>query len=358
MRRFMTISVTLLVAIFIATAGTAQVRGRGRLQGTVTDKITGTPVVGATVTVAIASGNTEPIISKTDAKGRWSALGLITGQWNVDITAPGYQTSRGSANVSEVQQLPMIQTKLAPEEKQEPVAATVATTPIVPKEAADAIDEGQALLKVKEGDVVTNSQSTGPSASTAVPHTITADEVRQNAKKAIANFEKALPMVPTDKPEGKTIHDQLLQVMAQAYYRAGDLKNAIAMLQQYTTDQPADLPPQVLLANLYLENGQLDEGRRLLEKFPAGAITDPTAYVNVGILFLNKKNPTDAVTYFTRAISMNPKAADAYYYRGLAETHLKKTAEARADFVQVIMLAPDSPEAKDAKAMLDGLPKK
>ena len=30
-------------------------------------------------------------------------------------------------------------------------------------------------------------------------------------------------MVPVDKPETKSIHDQLMQVMAQAYYRAGDL---------------------------------------------------------------------------------------------------------------------------------------
>ncbi len=114
----------------------------------------------------------------------------------------------------------------------------------------------------------------------------------------------------------------------------------------------------MLLANLYLENGQLDEGRQMIEKLPAGAITDSTAYVNVGILFLNKKNPADAITYFTKAISMNPKASDAYYYRGLAEAQSKKTAEARADFEQVITLAPDSPEAKDAKLMLDGLPKK
>jgi Flp pilus assembly protein TadD len=351
MRRFMTISVTLLVAMFIATAATAQVRGRGRLQGMVTDKNTGAPVVGATVTVAIAAGNTEPIISKTDARGHWSALGLVSGQWNIDITAPGYQTTRGSASVSEMQQQPMIQTKLAAEEKQEaPAAAAIAPSPVIPREAADAIDEGQALLKLKEGDVVTAT-------STTVSHTVTANEVRENAKKATADFEKALPLVPTDKPEAKTIHDQLLQVMAQAYYRAGDVKSAVTLLQQYTTAEPTNVPAQVLLANLYLENGQLDEGRQMIEKLPAGAITDPTAYVNVGILFFNKKNPTDAITYFSKAILMNPKSADGYYYRGLAEAQLKKTAEARADFGQVITLSPDSPEAKDAKAMLDSLPR-
>ena len=37
---------------------------------------------------------------------------------------------------------------------------------------------------------------------------------------------------------------------------------------------------------------------------------------------------------------------------------MKHTAEARADFQQVLTLAPDSSDAKDAKVMLDGLPKK
>jgi regulator of sirC expression with transglutaminase-like and TPR domain len=42
----------------------------------------------------------------------------------------------------------------------------------------------------------------------------------------------------------------------------------------------------------------------------------------------------------------------------LAYAQLKKNAEARADFEQVLALAPDSSEAKDAKAMLAALPKK
>ena len=111
----------------------------------------------------------------------------------------------------------------------------------------------------------------------------------------------------------------------------------------------------VLLANLYLENGQLEQGRALLEKLPPAAITDPTAYLNIGILFLNKKNTADAATYFTKAINMDPKRAESYYYRGLAEVQSKKFKEAKADFEQVLALAPDSSEAHDAKQLLASL---
>ncbi len=347
---------TLFVAVILvslSTIASAQVRGRGRLQGIVTDKSTSKPVVGAVVTISLPSGNTTPIVSKTDSRGRWSALGLTTGLWNIDIVAPGYQTSRGTANVSETQQFPMIQTGMAPQVVEEAQTAAVQQTPLIPKEAADAITEGQDLMKLKEGDP---APAGGAAASTAA--TVTANDVRENSKKAVADFEKAMPLVPVDKPEGKRIHDQLLQLMAQAYYRAGDLPKAIATLEEVTAADPTNTPEAVLLANLYLQNGQLDAGKSLLEKLPPSAITDPNAYINVGILFLNKNNPTDAVTYFAKAIEMNPKGGDGFYYRGLAYAQLKKNAEARSDFEQVVALAPDSPEAKDSKAMLAALPKK
>ena len=167
-----------------------------------------------------------------------------------------------------------------------------------------------------------------------------------------------MPMVPVDKPEGKQIHDQLLQVMAQAYFRAGDFPKAISTLETITAADPSNTAQEALLANLYLQNGQLDAGKALLEKLPPDTIKDPTIYVNVGILFLNKKSPADAATYFAKAIAMDPKSGDGYYYRGLANAQLKKTKEARADFEQVLLLSPDTPEAKDAKAMLAALPAK
>lgn len=315
----------LILSLFMPATIFAQVRGTARMQGVVTDKATGKPIAGATVTVALASEKTEPIIVQTNSGGHWSVLGLVGGQWNIDVAAPGYVTSRGRAQVSEASRMPLIHTELVPEVKEEPV---IAPAPIIPKEAIDAIDQGQDLMK------------------------------QEKYKEAATNFEKALPMVPLDKPEAARIRTQLMQVMAQAYYRAGDLNKAISMLELVTAANPADTPSAVLLANVYLENGQLDAGKALLEKLPPTAITDPTAYVNLGILFLNKKNPADAVTYFGKAVELNPNAADGYYYRGLAEAQLKKMQAARADFEKVITLSPDSPEAKDARAMLAAMPKK
>lgn len=362
MRKFINITALVILALAIAAGATAQVRGRGRLQGILTDQATGKPIQGATVTLSPSSEKTQPIVAKTDAKGHWSALGLTAGNWNIDITANGYETGQGSAAVSELQMVPLIKTQLAPAAaRQEEPAAAAVNTPLIPQDAVDAINEGQELLKIKAGDFVTTSQPTGGGASTAVSHTVTAEEVKENAKRAVANFEKAFPLVPVDKPETQEIRKQLMQVMAQAYYRAADLPKAISMLEQlnvvdpWTTPDPGLTQRNVLLVNLYLEHGDLEKGKALLERLPASAVTDPTVYTNIGVLFLNKKNPTDALTYFTKAVDLDPKRAESYYYRGLSEIQLKKNKEARADFEQVITLGPDTPEAKDAKEFLAGL---
>lgn len=363
MRRTIALTSAVLL-MFLAVAANAQLRGTGRLQGNVTDKNSDKPVPGATVTISLPNGHTQPIVSKTDSRGHWAAIGMTSGVWNIDISAPGYVTSRGTANVSEVGATPAISTQLEPQAVQQaaPAPAAVPNVPSVPKEAVDAIKEGETLLKAKAGDLITTSQTDIAGTATAVSHTVTADELKQNAQRAVADFEKALPMVPGDTPELRDVQHQVLNILAQAYYKAGDVKNAIATLEKLdvadpmpATPDPMHLTREVLLVNLYLENGQLEQGRSVLEKLPSTAISDPTAYLNIGILFLNKKNPADAITYFSKAITMDPKRADSYYFRGLAEVQSKKFKEAKADFEQVLALDPDSSEARDAKQLLASL---
>jgi tetratricopeptide (TPR) repeat protein len=315
MRRF---TMSIIAVVLLVTAGTtfAQVRGKARLQGVVTDAATSKPVEGATVTISPAEGGTQPIVVKTNSKGRWSALGLTNGAWNVDIAAKGFTTSRGSVNASEFQPMPPINTALQAEapKAEEP---TVAAAPGVPKEVIDAVKLGQELMAAEK------------------------------YKEAVVELEKALPALPDNM--------SLKQVAAQAYYKAGDLKNAIALLETVTASPESNNGIVLLLTNLYLENGQLDEAKARLATLPADAVSDPTVYVNIGILFLNKNNPAEAVTYLTSAVNMDMTRADSVYYRGLAYLQQKKTKEAKADFEKVLSLSPDSPEGHDAKPLLDSM---
>ncbi len=345
MRTHLGRSVNVVVALFVVLSLTsfasAQVRGKGRLQGSVTDKATGKPVADAKVT--ISGSNTKPVITKTNGKGQWSALGLIGGTWSIDIEAKGYQALRGSATISEMQMIPPIRSELVPE-----VVEEVADGPSianVPDEVVNGVNQAQELLKAAVGDPTSETDATPVSAET----------VKENSRKAAALLEAALPQIPTDTEERQRIRTQIQQLLAQAQYKAGDVAKAIETLRTLVAADETNQTNALLLVNLYLEDGKLTEGKALLEKLPDWAVSDPTVYLNVGILFMNKDSAKDAVAYFDKAIALDANKAEGYYYRGLAQLQLKKTAEAKADFEKVLALAPDGPEAGDARQLLAGM---
>lgn len=336
-------SITVVLALFLtfsaALTTTAQVRGKGRLQGSVVDKATGKPIAGATVT--ISGNNTKPVVTKTNARGQWSALGMTNGVWNVDIEGDGYQGLHGSASISEMQMAPPIRSELVAKvvEATVPVESGISN---VPEEVVSAVNEAQDLLRAAAGDPV---GATGTA-------TVTAEQVKTNSSKAAVLLAGALPQIPTDTEERQRIRTQIQQLLAQAYYKAGDVANATETLQTLVAADTTNQTNALLLVNLYLEGGKLAEGKALLEKLPEWAVSDPTVYLNVGILFLNKDSAADAMVYFDKAIALDAAKPEGYYYRGLAKVQLKKNAEAKADFTKVVELAPDSPEAKDAQQML------
>ena len=315
MRRISTVVAAILM-LLASTAAIAQVRGKARLQGQIVEKESGKPVAGATVTISLADGSTAPIVVKSNASGRWSALGLVGGQWNVDIDAEGYQPSRkGPVTVSEVSMMPAMKIEIAKKVVEASVPASeIQTTPSVPQEAVDAVNAGQDLLAAGK------------------------------YKEAVVELEKALPHLPDNMA--------LKQVLAQAYYKAGELKKAIGMLEIVRGADATNSGIALLLTNLYLEDGQLDKGRATLATVPAHEISDPTVYLNIGILFLNKNDPAEATNFFTKAIDLDMSKHEGYYYRGLAHVQNKKLADAKKDLTKVVEIAPDSTEAKDAKDIL------
>jgi tetratricopeptide (TPR) repeat protein len=84
-------------------------------------------------------------------------------------------------------------------------------------------------------------------------------------------------------------------------------------------------------------------------------ITSPAPYLNLGILFYNKKRPAEAEENFSKAIAKKPDLAEAYYYRGLTRFQLKRTAEAKADLEKSIELDPSGKDAETAKEILSSM---
>lgn len=302
-------------ALFVASVGAAQDwRGKARVDGRViTDKGEGIP--GAKVT--LRRGGMGPEALTTNSKGRWAYLGLGNGAWDVDVEAPGYLPYKTTVQLSEINRIPPMDIRLQPAPTAQPTPAAAAPKNAAP-DVIPILEHGNQLLEAKD------------------------------YAGARAEYERALAAIPNNPI--------VLRAIAQTYYAEKKVDEAIATLKKVVELEPTDVTALVLLANLQLEKGNVEEGKATLAKLPPDSVKDPAVYTNLGIVLLNKKKPEDAWTYFDMAVKVAPTDPDVYYYRGLAAFQLKnKKAEARADFQKYLELAPTGENAADVKEYLKTL---
>lgn len=290
-------------------ASAQQWTGRARVEGRVTNE-KGEPIADAVV--KLLHQNEGPTV-KTGKNGRWAYLGLMGGAWDVDVSAPGYETFQTTVQLSEITRIPPMDIRLKAEAPKPP--------PDVPRGASPDVipilQKGNELLQAKD------------------------------YAGARDQYEKALAIVP-DNPA-------ILRGIARAQYGEKRTADAVATLKRVLEKEPNDVDTTLLLASLQLEQGQLEEGKATLAKVPREAVKDPAVYVNLGVLMLNKKQPRDAWEEFNRAVGLKPDDADAHFYRGLCAYQLKNKAEAMADFQKYLELAPTGDQAKDAKELLKSI---
>lgn len=314
------VCVTILTLLVAATASAQGWRGMGRIHGSVVDKSTGKPIVGAKLKLGSAKAdNTGPEII-TDKRGNWVAGGLIGGSWNVDVSAEGYVSRQISVGVSEVDRVPAMKIELEPVPPPQPVAE----------------EQTREAIQVGGVEITPETAAALEAANTFMK--------AQKWAEAAAEYEKAIVALPANM--------SLKTAIARAYYGAGDLKKAVSHLQAVYDADNGNLTVAQLLANMLIEDGQVDAGKKILDTLPPGTMTDPTALINIGILFLNKSQLDDAYKYFNDAVKLAPERPETYYYRGIASLQQKKMDAAKADFKKVVEIGPDSPEAKDAKDLL------
>lgn len=310
------------LTLLVATTALAQAwKGMGRVQGVIVDQ-SGKAIKGAKVTLKSikADGGPAPIL--TDDRGRWAALGLIGGPWNLDVDAEGYLPVSKSLEVSELSRMPPMKLALEaappppPKQEEAPQADTIQVGGVeISPETAQALEAANGFMKSEKW------------------------------KEAAAEYEKALAVLSTNT--------SLRFALSRAYYGAGEIDKAIAQLETVYAADTGNMTAATLLADMLLEDGRIDAGKKVLSAMPPGAMMDPNTIINLGIRFMNQNRPEDAHKYFNDAVSAAPDFAAAYYYRGIAALQLKKMSEAKADFKKIIAIAPDSSEAKDAKELLD-----
>jgi tetratricopeptide (TPR) repeat protein len=289
-----------------APASAQEWRGQGRLAGKVTDE-GGAPIEGVTITATLpSSDNRGPKPLSTNAKGEWSLGGISRGQWALDFSKDGYETRSVSVPVTEGVRIP-------------PMAVALKKTVVVvdPNIAIkDEMVKAAALMEAKKF----------------------AD--------ARAIYERLAEQYPTVR--------QFRPLIARTYHEEGNPAKAIESLRLAHAADPENVEVTLLLGNALMASGQTDEGRKVLSAIDDSKVSEPAVFLNLGIGMINERKHAEAIVWFDRTIARFPAHADAYYYRGISHLALQKTAEAKADLIKFIAIAPpDAPELATAKKILD-----
>jgi tetratricopeptide (TPR) repeat protein len=293
-------SVLILLIVAFASAASAQSwRGMARMTGKVTDE-EGKPLEGVKVKLALGSaGGTE---LKTNKKGEFEMGGLARGDWQVDFELSPYEGRKITVSVAELTRTPPVEIKLKLD-----------------------INEAIRIEVVAAAELMS----------------------QQKYAEARARYEAVLKKYPSAY--------RLEPFIARTYYLEKNSDEAIRHLKIAIEKDPSDIATKLLLGNILMDTGRMDEGRVLLDSVDDSAVKDPAIFVNIGISLMNQNKAEAALPYFEKAVKNFPDKGDGYYYRGLIRLQKGDTEGTKADFKKFIELSPNAPEAAAARKALEQL---
>jgi len=311
-RLHLMLCLALLTAAIAAPATAQDWKGRGRAQGVVSDEA-GEPIEGAQVQLYTGFGENRegPELISTNAKGKWSFLGLRLGAWNVEITKEGYDVSSGSFAV-QTQRSDTIRTTLYAQVLEEVVDEKAIA-------AKASLEEGNALL---------------------------AEESFDAARTA---YRSAMDGLDTQ------YHGMILMEIARSYSLEDDSDGAVDTLKELLALEPENETAIRLISDLLVADGRMEEAQPYIALLPEDAKLDPAALANIGIDLYNSNDFAGAITQFDRILGDQSDYAKGYYYRGLSHIALSHNPEAAADFRRFLELTPEDPAAGEIQQMLEYL---
>ena len=305
-RTMRTLQKTALLLLFTlaATGAVAQVRGEGRVAGKVVDDA-GQPLQDVQVK-ATMTGQTQPVMTKSNKKGEWTVNGIAGGEWNIEFTKEGFEPQAGKVKVDES-------------------APTVDVTVKLAKHV-DRVDPAVELNnKAQEGMTLLQAQK------------------YVEARKI---FEDLLAKYPDVQ--------QLNAYIAQTYAAENNIPKAVEHMRIASDKDPTNAEMRLVLADLIMEQGDKPAALAMMKEIDITKVKNPLPFINASISLINENKTDEALEMLNRVAAQFPTQAETYYYRGRAYVAAKKLPEAKADLEKFVgMAAPDARELPDAKKILD-----
>ncbi len=287
------------------------VSAQGRVSGVVRDDA-GQPVKGATVMARNPGAVPPEFKSDTDDKGRWSMIGLQNGQWTFTAAATGYTSADFRTAISYLRANQPIEFTLA---KATPGMLSGAAA----KELQGELKAADALLANRQWD------------------------------EAIAAYKAILVKAPA--------LSMLNIQVAQAYRAKKDFDSAIAAYQDVLKADPSLERVYVELGNTYMQKGDFDKAEETLEKAAANPAAGREVYYNLGEVHFAKGLMDDAAKYFQTASEKDATWAKPVFKLGLIALNKGEKDSAITFMEKVLALDPNSPEAPQAKGLIEQLKK-
>lgn len=311
----MKIRLALLMLIIISigfgfnlAAQSGAAKGKGRVTGKITDT-SGKPIPDVTVRFMSERLQTQFEVKSKD-NGSFTVTGMAGGAWNVDFVKEGYKPRKISTQVSELSFNHPIELQLeaaAPQDAQQQKQKTP---------GLDLVEEGNKLREAKD------------------------------YAGAISKYEAALQANPA-----------LVEVygdIARAYAEEGKNDEAVAAYKKFIAVKP-DAEAKLELATLLLQQKNVDEAKSVMSSADLAGITNPYVLYNLGVGFYNAQQADEALKYWEKAVTLDPKMTDAWLQLGFAYYSVGNKDKAKEALQKVITLEPGSENAKSAQEFLDSM---
>jgi cytochrome c-type biogenesis protein CcmH/NrfG len=301
-----------LAALFIAAlAGSASAQ-TGRVGGFVKDEA-GNPIKGATVTAENPNASPSSFTATTDDKGRFSLIGMRSGQWTFTAQAPGFGPESGKLNVQTI------------------------GTPNPPLS-----------FTLKKGAAPSGGLS-GVGAKDLQAELAAADADYNAAKydDAIAKYRAIM----TKAPALSVINLQI----AAAYRNKKEYDNAIAAYNELLKTDPNNDKAKIGLGMTNLEKGDLAAADQTLSAAAQSGQPNREVFYNLGEVKFAKGETDEAAKWYQKAADLDGTWGKPLFKLALVSINKGDKDNAKKLLEKVIQVDPASPEAAQAKAVLEQL---
>jgi Flp pilus assembly protein TadD len=316
MRQRLYLSSLLLAALLVAAlAGTATAQ-TGRVGGVVKDEA-GNPIKGATVTAENPSASPSSFTATTDDKGRFSIIGLKSGQWSFAAQAPGFGPEAGKLNVSTI------------------------GAPNPPLQ-----------FTMKKGGAAGPTSALGSAAAKDLQADLQAADLLYNSGKydeSIAAYRQIMAKAPA-------LSVINLQIAA-AYRNKKEYDNAIAAYNDLLKVDPNSDKAIVGIGMTNLEKGDLKAAEDTLTRAAQGPKPTREVFYNLGEVKFAKGQTDEAAAWYQKAVDLDPTWGKPIFKLALVQLN-KGDKDATIKMLEKVISAdPTSQEAAQAKTVIEQLKK-